>query len=206
MNGSAGDPTSRLSAAILRISQSLDLATVLEEAVESARALTGARVGVMTTFDERGRVRDFVISGLPPEQRRKMVEWPDGPRLFEHLRDLPAPLRVADVPGYLGSLGLSVSPWGSRTLQGTPLHHRGEHLGNFSLGDKEDGEAFTAEDEEILVLFASQPATAIAKREDAPRRRAGAGRPRGARRDLAGRSRRLRLRNRPRGVAQPRGG
>ena len=46
MNGSVGDPTSRLSAAILRISQSLDLATVLEEAVESARALTGARVGV----------------------------------------------------------------------------------------------------------------------------------------------------------------
>ena len=147
MNGSVGDPTSRLSAAILRISQSLDLATVLEEAVESARALTGARVGVMTTFDERGRVG---------------MEWPDGPRLFEHLRDLPAPLRMADVPGYLGSLGLSVSPWGSRTLQGTPMHHRGEHLGNFFLGDREDGEAFTAEDEEILVLFASQAATAIA--------------------------------------------
>ncbi len=123
-SGPAGDPTSRLRAAILRISQSLDLATVLEEAVESARALTGARVGVMTTFDERGRVRDFVISGLPPEQRRKMVAWPDGPRLFEH--------------------------------------HRGEHLGNFVLGDKKDGEAFTAEDEEILVLFASQAATAIA--------------------------------------------
>ena len=158
-SGPAGAPTSRLSAATLRISQSLDLATVLEEAVESARALTGARVGVMTTFDERGRVRDFLISGLPPEERRKMVEWPDGPRLFEHLRDLPAPLRVADVPGYLGSLGLSVSPWGSRTLQGTPMHHRGEHLGNFSLGDKEDGEAFTVEDEEILVLFASQAAS-----------------------------------------------
>ena len=90
------------------------------------------------------------------------MEWPDGPRLFEHLRDLPAPLRVAEVPGYLGSLGLSVSPWGSRTLQGTPMHHRGEHLGNFFLGDREDGETFTAEDEEILVLFASQAATAIA--------------------------------------------
>ena len=42
------------------------------------------------------------------------------------------------------------------------MHHRGEHLGHFFLGDKEDGEAFTAEDEEILVLFASQAATAIA--------------------------------------------
>ena len=159
---SAGDRASRLSAAILRISLSLDLATVLEEAVESARALTDARHGVITTIDERRRVRDFVTSGLPPEERRTMVEWPDGLRLFEHLRDLPAPLRVADLPEYLRSLGLSPNPWSSRTLQGTPMHHRGEHLGNFFLGDKEDGEAFTAEDEEILVLFASQAATAIA--------------------------------------------
>ena len=161
-NGHGDDRISRLSAAILRISQSLDLATVLEEVVEGARALTGARSGVITTIDERGQVQDFVTSGLPPEERRMMLEWPDGPRLFEHLRDLATPLRVADLPGYLGSLGLSSNPWGAKTLQGTPMHHGGEHLGHFFLADKEDGEAFTAEDEEILVLFASQAATAIA--------------------------------------------
>ena len=130
--------------------------------MEGARALTGARSGVITTIDERGQVQDFVTSGLPPEERRMMLEWPDGPRLFEHLRDLPTPLRVANLPGYLGSLGLPSNPWGAKTLQGTPMHHGGEHLGHFFLADKEDGEAFTAEDEEILVLFASQAATAIA--------------------------------------------
>ena len=160
--GPSDERISRLSAAILRISQSLELATVLEEVVEGARALTGARSGVITTIDERGQVQDFVTSGLPPEERRMMLEWPDGPRLFEHLRDLATPLRVADLPGYLGSLGLSSNPWGAKTLQGTPMHHGGEHLGHFFLADKEDGEAFTAEDEEILVLFASQAATAIA--------------------------------------------
>ena len=153
---------SRLSAAMLRISQSLELATVLEEVVESARALTGASSGVITTLDERGAIEDFVTSGLPPEARRQMVEWPDGPRLFAHLRDQPTPLRVADLPGYLRSRGLSPNPWPSTTLQGTPMRYRGEHLGNFFLSDKEDGEAFTGEDEEILVLFASQAATAIA--------------------------------------------
>ena len=40
---------SALSAAILRISASLDLATVLREVVDSARALTGARYGVIVT-------------------------------------------------------------------------------------------------------------------------------------------------------------
>ena len=161
-NAPRGERIARLSAAILRISQSLDPPTVLEDVVESARGLTGARLGVITTFDERGEVRDFVTSGLSPEERRAVVEWPDGLRVFEHLRDLPGPLRVADLPEYLRSLGCSPSPGGSKTLQGTPMGHRGERFGGFFLADKEDGAAFTAEDEEILVLFASQAAAAIA--------------------------------------------
>ena len=162
IRGAAQDRASRLSAAILRISQSLDLATVLEEAVESACTLTGARHGVVTTIDERGGVREFVTSGLSPEERHKMDEWPDGLRFFQHLQGLSAPLRVADLPAYLRTLGLSPIPWGSMTLQGTPMHYRGEHLGDFFVGDKEDGGTFTAEDEEVLLLFASQAATAIA--------------------------------------------
>ncbi len=55
--GPRGEPISRLSAAILRISQSLDPATVLQDAADSACGLTGARVGVITTLDERGEVR-----------------------------------------------------------------------------------------------------------------------------------------------------
>ena len=82
--------------------------------------------------------------------------------LFAHLRDLPTPLRVANLPGYLRSLGLSPNPWPSTTLQGTPMRYRGEHLGHFFLSDKDDGEAFTGKDEEILVLFAAQAATAVA--------------------------------------------
>ena len=161
-NEALRDRNARLIGAILRISASLDVDTVLHEIVDSGRALTGARHGVITTIDERGGVQDFVTSGLPPEERRQMVEWPYGPRLFEHLRDLSAPLRVADLPGYLQSLGFSSNPWSSKTLQGTPMHYRGEHLGSFFLSDKEDGAEFTSEDEEVLVLFAVQAATAIA--------------------------------------------
>ena len=156
----AQDRASRLSAAVLRISQSLDVATVLKEVVESARTLTGARHRVIMTIDERGTVRDFVTSGLGQGKLGNKVEWEDGIRFFEHLQSLSVPLRVADLPDYLCSLGLSQFSIGM-TLQGTPLQHRGEHLGDFFLGNKEGGEAFTAEDEEILVLFASQAATTI---------------------------------------------
>ena len=153
---------SRLSAAVLRVSASLDLDTVLREVVESARALIGARRGVITTHDERGQVVDFVSSGMAPEELRGLMAWPDASRLFEHLRDHPGTLRVPDLPAYVRSLGLSPDPLPSTTLQGTPLRHRGEHVGNFFIGDKEGGEGFTDEDEEVLVLFAAQAATAIA--------------------------------------------
>ena len=98
---------SALSAASLRISASLDLEMVLNEVVESARALTGARYGAIATIDEAGAPQDFVTSGFTADEHRKLVEWPDGPRLFEYFRDLPGPLRLADVPDYVRSLGFS---------------------------------------------------------------------------------------------------
>ena len=153
---------SALSAASLRINASLDLETVLNEVVKSARALTGARYGAIATIDDAGVPQDFVTSGFTAEEHRKLLEWPDGPRLFEYFRDLPGPLRLADVPAYVRSLGFSTDRLPSKTFQGTPMHHRGVHVGNFYLVEKEGGEAFTDEDEEVLVLFASQAATAIA--------------------------------------------
>ena len=154
---------SALSAASLRISASLDLETVLNEVVESARALTGARYGAIATIDEAGAAQDFVTSGFTAKEHRMLVEWPDGPRLFEYFRDLPGPLRLADVPAYVRSLGFSPDDrLPSKTFQGTPMRHLGVHVGNFYLVEKEGGEGFTDEDEEVLVLFGSQAATAIA--------------------------------------------
>jgi len=153
---------SALSAAILRISASLDVATVLQEAVDSARALTGARYGIITTVDETGEVRDFVSSGFTEEEQRRLLEWPDGPKLFEHLRDLPGPVRLTDLPALVRSLGFSPELMPSMTFQGTPVRHRGETVGHFFLGEKQGAAAFTDEDEEVLVLFASQAATTIA--------------------------------------------
>ena len=153
---------SRLTAAILRVSASLNLDTVLQEIVDSARALTGARYGVITTMNDRGQFQDLVSSGLSEEDLDRMWAWPDAPRLYEHLRGLSRPLRVADFPSYLESLGLTPPTLHSRTLQATPIHHRGVHVGSFFLDNKEGDREFTDEDEESLVLFAAQAAVAIA--------------------------------------------
>ena len=153
---------STLTGAILRMSESLDLETVLREVVAGARALTGARYGAITTVDTAGQPENFITSGLGDEEHRRLAEWPDGPRLFQHFRDLRGPLRIPDVFAYVRSLGFSDAFLPSRSFQGTPIRHRGAHVGNFYLAGKEGGEAFTVEDEEVLALFAAQAATAIA--------------------------------------------
>ena len=117
---------------------------------------------MITTIDDAGQLQDFVSSGFTPAEHQQLADWPDGPRLFEHLRDLPGALRLGDLPGYVRSLGFSSDLMRSKTFQGTPMRHRGVAVGHFFLAEKEGGREFTGEDEEVLVLFASQAAVAVA--------------------------------------------
>ena len=63
-----GEGDSGVIAAILRIGASLDLDTVLREAVEGARALTGARYGAIYAPAVPDSPLDLVTSGLTPEE------------------------------------------------------------------------------------------------------------------------------------------
>ena len=161
-NEALGDRFTRLRDAILHIRFSLDLHAVLQEVLDGALALTDASRGVITTIDQRGRCADVEASGLSAEELQAVVEWPDGSQLFERLGDLSEPFRLADLPGYLSSLDLPVAAWAPQTLLGAPMRHRGKIVGQLFLGDKENGDSFTAEDEEIAMLFASPAAAAIA--------------------------------------------
>ena len=71
---------------------SLDLDTVLQEVIDSACSLIGARLGVITTVDESGRPQRFLTSGFAPDDHRRMAEWVEGRRLFEHLREISGPV------------------------------------------------------------------------------------------------------------------
>ena len=104
------DRFARLIGTVLRINSSLDLDTVLQEVVDSAWALTGAGRGVITMIEGRGRLVDVLTSGVSAKGVRALVAWPDGPRLFEHLRDIKQPFQLADFPGYLESRGCPPGP------------------------------------------------------------------------------------------------
>ena len=156
------DRASMLAKAILGISASLDVGTVVRRVVEEARSLTGAQRGIIATIDESGMPGEFFFSGYTDGEQRELLAWPHSLELFAHFRELPGPLRQEDFAGYARALGLTPLANFSVAFQGTPMRHRGINIGYFFLGDKAGGEAFTDADEGVLVLFASQAAAAIA--------------------------------------------
>ena len=160
-NKALSERTSRLCAAMLRIGASLELDIILREIVENTCELVHACYGVITITDETGKVENIVSSGFTSEEHQQMLNWLDGPWLYKHLRELPGVLRLTDMPAYFDSLGYSADLMHSKTFLGTPMHHQGQYVGNFFLSGKQNELEFTNEDEEILVVFASQAAMAI---------------------------------------------
>ena len=159
------DRLSRLSQASLRINESLDFDTVLQGVLDSACSLTGARYGVITLLDESGQVQDFVSSGLTAEEHRRFTDLPEGMMFFQYLSNIQEPLRLRDFHSHIRSLGLPEfqPPMAVSTplpFLAAPIRHLGESVGAFYVGEKEV--EFTPEDEETLVMFASQAALVIA--------------------------------------------
>ena len=155
---------SRLSEASLRINASLELETVLQGVLESARSLTGARFGVITVIDGSGEVENVLASGLTPEQSRQLWETPDSLRFSEYLSNLPGALRVRDFADHARAAGLPDfrPPATVGSFLAAPIRHRGDAAGNIYLATREHGQEFTPDDEDTLVVFASQAALVIA--------------------------------------------
>ena len=155
---------SRLSEASLRINESLDLETVLQEVVDNARALTDSRYGVITTLDDSGEPPDFVTSGMTPDEHHSLESFtPDGLQVYRYFSGLKGPLRFRDYQSYLASLGLpDFCPVQASSFLVAPIRHLGESIGTIALARQEADQEFTQEDEDTLVMFASQAALVIA--------------------------------------------
>ena len=144
-----------------RVTESLDLDTVLQEVVDGGRSLTGARYGALAVFDDSGQVQDFIASGITPEERRLLGSLPQGLGLLGYLNEIREPLRLADLAKHSRSVGFPEHHPPMKTFLGAPIRHLGEPVGNIYLTEKEGGREFTEEDQETLVMLASQAAIAI---------------------------------------------
>ena len=161
-NDTPADRLSRMAEACLRIASNLDVDAVLQEVIDGARSLTGARYGALVSFDDSGGIRELVTSGMTPEERGGMVDPPKGLGLLGYLNETPGLLRLRDIASHPSAVGFPKNHPPMKTFLGAPVRHLGEPVGNIYLTEKEGGREFTPEDEDTLVLFAAQAAMAIA--------------------------------------------
>ena len=153
----------RLSEASLHINDGLDHDSVLRRILDSACSLIGAHYGVMTTFDDDGAVADYLSSGMSPEESERLWGMPGGDAVLEHLAAIPEPVRVADFAVYSEDVGLPefIAPAPMAAFVTVPILRRGDRLGSIYLTRAPAEPEFTREDEETLVMFASQAAMAL---------------------------------------------
>ena len=93
-----------MSEASLRVNESLDFDTVLQEVVDSARSLTASRYGAMTVLGEAGQMSDFIVSGLTGEEHQGLWDMTEGLNFFEYFSGLEEPLRVSNIDSHLNAL------------------------------------------------------------------------------------------------------
>ena len=155
------DRLSMLSEASLRISQSLNLDTVLQGVIDSACSLAEARYGALVAFNDAGGIETLFTSGITPQERPMFGDLPKGLGLLQYLNEIEEPLRLADIATHPRSVGFPQGHPPMKTFLGTPVRNLDERLGNIYLTEKEGGREFTPEDEAILAMFASQAGMAI---------------------------------------------
>ena len=155
---------SRLSEASLRISESLEFDRVLQEVVDTARALTESRYGAITVLNDDGETSDLIVSGVSSEERQGLLEMPEGAAFFSYLSGLGEPLRIADIGRHMSAAQMPrfLPPIRATSLLVAPIRHQGVGVGTVYLAHDRDDQEYTREDEETLVMFASQAAMVIA--------------------------------------------
>ena len=160
-NETLGGRLSRMTDAILRISEDLDLDAVLQEAADSARLLTGARFAALTTHDKSGKPQDVLISGLTNEKTERILSYHLGVAIFGYLSRQREPLRTGDFIAHIEAAGFPDFPVKIGAFLSTQIRVRDRHVGSIYIGEKESGGEFTPEDVETLKMFAAQAAMAI---------------------------------------------
>jgi two-component system, NarL family, sensor histidine kinase DevS len=156
------DRTRALVEAGIALSAELSLEAVLQKLVETAATLANARYGALGVLDPSGRrLERFLTTGVDTETRRAIGDLPTGRGILGVLIRDAKPLRLRDLGQDPRSIGFPPGHPSMRSFLGVPVALRGVAYGNLYLTEKDEGSEFTQEDEDTVVLLASQAAVAI---------------------------------------------
>ena len=139
----------------------LDLSTVLRRIVESAVTLAHAQYGALGVVSPEGMGLDqFIHVGMDAPTVTSIGHLPEGKGLLGLLIEQPLAIRLDDLAAHERSVGFPEGHPPMRGFLGVPVRVREEVFGNLYL-TRNDGETFTAQDEEIVEALAATAGIAI---------------------------------------------
>ena len=151
-----------LFAAGVAVTSELSLDALLHRLVEAAAELTGARYAALGVIGTTGlELEQFVTHGIDDALRAEIGALPHGRGILGVLIRDEKPLRLHDLADDRRSVGFPPGHPRMRSFLGVPILLRGVAYGNLYLTEKQHGEDFTDEDEELVTLLAGQAAVAI---------------------------------------------
>ena len=111
---------------------------------------------------DSGQPHDLFTSGISAAEHQRLEETLGRRQFFEYLNKLPEPLRLPDFHSHTKAQGLpEFRPLPVSSFLAAPIRHQGVGTGNIYLAKEKEGQEFSQEDEEILVLFAAHAALVI---------------------------------------------
>lgn len=146
----------------IQITSELSLDSVLRRLVDAAAELAGARYAALGVLDRSGETLErFLTAGVDAATVATIGEPPHARGILGVLTREARPLRLHDVTRDSRSVGFPPGHPRMRTFLGVPIVLRGTVYGNLYLCEKQSGEDFTDDDEELATLLAAQAAVAI---------------------------------------------
>ncbi len=152
----------RLLSAGVAIFSEISLDRVLQQLVDSAREVVGARYAALGVLGPDGAsLSQFVTSGVSQAERDRIGDPPHGRGLLGLVIREAKPIRTADISRHPRRYGFPPHHPEMTTFLGVPIVSRGQVFGNLYLAEKIGAEEFSAEDEAIAVLLAAHAAVAV---------------------------------------------
>ena len=146
----------------IALSSELSLDALLQRIVEAAAELTGAQYAALGVIDRSGQALErFLTTGIDAETHALIGDLPRGRGILGALIRDAETLRLHDLGEDPRSVGFPPNHPPMRSFLGVPIMLRGTAYGNLYLTEKAGGEDFTADDEDVIQLLASQAAVAI---------------------------------------------
>lgn len=127
---------------------------LLQTGIEALTKLLEAHYGAIGILDESGELKHFVHTGISPEQAQSIGQFPQGKGLLGVVIQENVSLRLDDMSQDPRSIGFPAHHPPMKSLLAVPISHLGRVYGRIYLSDKEGGEVFSKNDEDLAFSFA----------------------------------------------------